>query len=143
MKNAIFWDVAPYGYCKNRRFGGNYRFHNQGDGNQQARRNVRLLITAVVVPRSPILVTLTVEAIRSYETSVLKKATRNIPEDGILRSGFLLVLLLSLLTFLPCFFRRSLATPGESPQSSHCRIVSDPSSVYNSMAIHLKMSSVN
>jgi hypothetical protein len=22
MKNAVFWDVTPYGSCKNRRFGG-------------------------------------------------------------------------------------------------------------------------
>jgi hypothetical protein len=20
MKNAVFWDITPYGYCKNRRF---------------------------------------------------------------------------------------------------------------------------
>jgi hypothetical protein len=26
----IFWDVAPYRYCVNRRFGGTYRFHLQG-----------------------------------------------------------------------------------------------------------------
>jgi hypothetical protein len=22
MNNGVFWDVTPYGYCKNRRFGG-------------------------------------------------------------------------------------------------------------------------
>jgi hypothetical protein len=45
-----------------------------------------LLVTANVVPSSPILVTLMMEAIRSFETSVLIRATRrNIPEDGILR----------------------------------------------------------
>jgi hypothetical protein len=44
-----------------------------------------LLITANVVPGSPILATLVMEAIRSSETSVLTRvAVRNIREDDVL-----------------------------------------------------------
>jgi hypothetical protein len=42
-------------------------------------------VTANVVPGSPILITLTMEALRSSEMSVLTRTTlRNTPEDGIL-----------------------------------------------------------
>jgi hypothetical protein len=51
----------------------------------QSERNLRsvlsLLVTTNVVPSSPILVTLVMEAIYSSETSVLTRATRRNIED--------------------------------------------------------------
>jgi hypothetical protein len=50
-------------------------------------RVCRLLVTASIVPSSLILVTLMMEALRSSETWVLTRTTRNnITEDGILHS---------------------------------------------------------
>jgi hypothetical protein len=53
------------------------------------RRSVlQLLATAKVVPSSRILVALMMEALRSFETSFLTRATRrNIPEGGIRHSS--------------------------------------------------------
>jgi hypothetical protein len=48
---------------------------------------LRWLVTANVVPSSPILVTLMMEVIRSSEMSILTRVTRrSIQEDGILHS---------------------------------------------------------
>jgi hypothetical protein len=83
MKNTVFWDVTTRGSCKNRSFGGTYRLHHDGDKNRRARKNVSF--SANVVPSTPILVTLMMEAISSSETSGLIIATRrHIPEDRLL-----------------------------------------------------------
>jgi hypothetical protein len=48
---------------------------------------LRLLVTAYVVPSSPIVVTLMMEALRSSETSVPTRDKRhNISADGVLHS---------------------------------------------------------
>jgi hypothetical protein len=91
MKN-VFWDVTPFGSCKNRRFEGEYRLHHQGIKNRLTTLAVtskklatQLLVKAKVVTSSPILFTLMMEAIRSSETSVLTNATRHgITERAIL-----------------------------------------------------------
>jgi hypothetical protein len=92
MRNAVFCDVTQFGSCKNRRIEGNCRLYHQGDNNRRARnlsvflRTVlRLLVITNVVPSSPILFALIIQAIRSSETPILTKATgRNNQEDGIL-----------------------------------------------------------
>jgi hypothetical protein len=98
-KNAVFLDVKLFGSGQNRRFGRLYRHHHQGNMNRQARitflRSVlRLLVTANVVPSSPIHITLIMEAMRFFETSVPTRATRiNIPGDGILPNQCFFIIL--------------------------------------------------
>jgi hypothetical protein len=31
VKNAVYWDVTPFGSCEDRNFGGTPRHHHQGD----------------------------------------------------------------------------------------------------------------
>jgi hypothetical protein len=55
--------------------------------NNRPKLRAWLLVTGNVVPSSPILVTLIMEALSSFETAVLTRTTRcNNPEDGILLS---------------------------------------------------------
>jgi hypothetical protein len=63
--------MTPCDSWKNRRFGGTYHLHYQGDKNQ-------LLVTANAVPSSLIRFTLMMEARRSSETTVLTRATQRI-----------------------------------------------------------------
>jgi hypothetical protein len=93
MKNGVFRDVIPCGSCKNQHFGGMNRLYHQGDKNRPSmnvssnslRSVLWLLVTANVVPSSPILITLMMLATRSFETLVFARATwRNSPEDGTL-----------------------------------------------------------
>jgi hypothetical protein len=73
MEKAVLWDVMQCGSCKNRRFEGTYLLRHT----IVFLRRVRwLLVTANVVPSSPILVTLMMDALCSSETSVLTRVTR-------------------------------------------------------------------
>jgi hypothetical protein len=83
MMNAVFWDMAPFRYFVNRRFGGTYRFHLQGISNPRAMNVYSHLLT--LVHRSRITYNLKMEATGSSERSVNKISTRrHNPEDCIL-----------------------------------------------------------
>jgi hypothetical protein len=89
-------------------------------------RNARLLlVTASVVPNSPILVTLMMKALSSSETLVLARATRcNIPEAAILHDSGLHVLQRSLqLRILSCKIAYILAKQYSSTKSPTFRCI--------------------
>jgi hypothetical protein len=78
LKYTVFWDVVPCRSCVHRRFGGTYRLHLQ-DCSLQPSAHAGSSLTDFF--------TLTMEAIRSSETSVHTRSTRrHIPEDGIPQS---------------------------------------------------------
>jgi hypothetical protein len=75
IKNDVFWDVAPCGPFKSRRFGGACRLPLQGRKNKESEK---VLVTSSV---------LILEEKRSSETSVFKRPKRrHIPEDVILNN---------------------------------------------------------
>jgi hypothetical protein len=64
-----------------------YRLHHQGEKISKLGTLPVFLVTGIVVPGLSILFTLMMEAIRSYETPVLTRATQyHIPEEGNLQS---------------------------------------------------------
>jgi hypothetical protein len=80
MKNAVFWNVKPIVFLSSVHL---------------------LLVTANVLPSSPIYVTLIMKALRSSDTPVLTSATRhNVPLDGILQLQIILLQMLTLAVYI-------------------------------------------
>jgi hypothetical protein len=87
LKNAVFWDVPQGCSCKKRRFGELGTLAVTSNRRTLFLRSLRRLLVTAKVPSSAIILTLKMKALRSSETSVLKRATwRNIPEEDILHS---------------------------------------------------------
>jgi hypothetical protein len=96
MKNAVLWNVTQCGSYKNIRFGGTYCLYHKGEKNWRSRceempvlfRSMfRRLLTANAFPSLPIRVTLMMESLYYYETSVFTRITqRNITKDSFLHS---------------------------------------------------------
>jgi hypothetical protein len=88
-KNTEFWDVAPFGSCKNRRFGESYRLIISVTRSSELESTLTAPTNrSTLHASSPILVTLMMETIASSEMSIFTRSTRrHIPEDGILWSS--------------------------------------------------------
>jgi hypothetical protein len=82
--------VTACGSCKNRRFGLKDFLYRQGEkigelGTTLAVTNNKQFLVTAYIPSSLIAFAMMMEAIRSFETYVLTRATqRHIPEDDIL-----------------------------------------------------------